>query len=121
MHERLDRARRRPRLEGRAGLAQLDPPALGLAEAEALADERVQVDASREDVASRGGRIDLQPMLGERVLELLRLDQRQLLLGPAGVEVAVAFEPLAGNGRGRVDRMRQIAAVAEMKIASTRP
>ena len=109
MHERLDRTRRRPRLEGRAGLAQLDSPALGLAETEALADERVQVDAPREDVASRGGRVDLQPVLGERMLELLRLSiSKQTVLV---IEVAVAFEPLPGNGRYRLDPMRQVAAV----------
>src|SRR6266540_3948889 len=52
MREAFDDARLREALEVRARLAQLDADAFDGADAEALADERVEVDAAREDVAA---------------------------------------------------------------------
>src|SRR5207342_33323 len=91
--ERLDRARLRSGLERLARLAELHAAALDLADPKALADQIVQAHAAREDVAPGDRRIDREPVLLERVLELLCLDQRQLLTGTAGVPVAVALEP----------------------------
>ena len=63
-------------LERRARLAQLDADALDVADAEALADELVQVDAAREDVAPALGRAELDAVLGGALRERLGRDQR---------------------------------------------
>ena len=109
MNKRLDRAGRGPRLHRRARLAQLDAPALERTDPEPLADESVEVDTAGEQVATSRRGIDLQPVLDGGALELLGLDQRQLLLRPARVEVAVPCEPLAGHGRHRLDGMWHVA------------
>src|SRR5262249_19035372 len=97
VQEALDHAGLRHRLEAGARLAQRDAFALDGTDAEALADERVQVDAAREDVAPRLGRRQLESVLRREALERLRGDQRQRLprLGAALEVVAVADEPLA--------------------------
>jgi hypothetical protein len=58
MDEGLDHAGLRHRLEVRARLAELDPCAFDVADAEALADELVHVDPACEDVAPRRSRLD---------------------------------------------------------------
>src|SRR3954454_23844751 len=93
-------------LEVRARLAEAAADALGLADAEAPADERVEVDAAGDDVAAR---------LGGREAELvddLGLDQRQVVAVGVGVgeralvlEVAVALEAAAGVGVGLLDQL----------------
>ena len=102
----LDHAGLRQRARGLAGLAQLDADALDVADAEALADERVQVDAAREDVAARLGGADLDAVLGLQAFERLGLDQRERLARLRSVleVVAVAGEPFAGVRRDAFDR-----------------
>ena len=78
---------------------------------EAPADERVQRDAARDDVAAR-----LLPRQVDFV-EHLRLDERQLVPASgaaersASVEVAVAREPAAGDGADRVDRDERLLRI----------
>ena len=95
-------------LEVGARLAQAAADALGLADAEAPADERVEVDAAGDDVAARlGGR---EPEL----VDDLALDQRQVVAVGVGVgeralvrEVAVALEAAAGVGLRAVDELHR--------------
>ena len=76
MHERAQDAGRGEPLEQRARLAQPAADALHVADGEPAADERVQVDAARHDVAARvGGR--------EQALEPLGLDEREVVAGRA--------------------------------------
>src|SRR3954465_10495315 len=95
-------------LEVGARLAQAAADALGLADAEAPPDERVEVDAAGDDVAAR---------LGGREAELvddLALDQREVVAVGGGVgeralvrEVAVALEAAAGLGVRAVDELHR--------------
>src|SRR5205807_3295244 len=99
-------------LQVQTRLAELDPAALELADAEALADEIVESHAARQHVPARRGAVELDPVLGLEGLERLGLDQRQLPVGAVAlVLVAVADEPLAGHGVDGLDRMRQLAAL----------
>src|SRR5919198_1667411 len=99
VHEALDHARLRHRLEVGARLAELDTLAFDVSDAEALADEVVHVDTAGDDVAARLARLD-----GDAVLALHRLDRfgrdqrdRSPGRGLAVVEVAVALEAAAGE------------------------
>src|SRR3954447_4164880 len=95
-------------LEVGARLAQAAADALGLADAEAPPDERVEVDPAGDDVAAR---------LGGREAELvddLALDQRQVVAVGVGVgerarvrEVAVALKAAAGVGMRAVDELHR--------------
>src|SRR5262249_59563097 len=66
----------RHRLQVRARLAQLDAAALDVADAEGLADERIHVHATRDDVAPRLARLDRDPVLPIHRLDRLGRDER---------------------------------------------
>ena len=68
-------------LEVVAGLAQLDPFALDLADPKALAHQVVQPDSAGEDIAARFRRGQLDPLLGLQRLQRLGLDQREVVAG----------------------------------------
>src|SRR4051812_49308104 len=95
-------------LEVGARLAQAAADALGLPDAEAPPDERVEVDAAGDDVAARlGGR-------EAELLDDLALDQRQIVAVGVGVgeravvrEIAVALEAAAGVGVRAVDELHR--------------
>src|SRR3954447_3330224 len=95
-------------LEMGARLAQAAADALGLADAEAPPDERVEVDPAGDDVAARlGGR-------EAELLDDLALDQRQIVAVGVGVgeralvrEIAVALEAAAGVGVRAVDELHR--------------
>jgi hypothetical protein len=95
----------------RAGLAQLDPDALDVADPEAFADERVQVDAACEHVPPARLGAELDPALVvERAQGFLgdegeRVPGRRLAVRPV---VAVAGEALAGMCLDAVDGLRQL-------------
>ena len=109
-------------LELGAGLAQAAADALGLSDAEAAADERVEVDAAGDDVAAG---------LGGRQAELvddLGLDQRQVVAvgvrvgeGAGGLVVAVADEPAAGVGGASSTSSIGASAAGATAIASIVP
>src|SRR5262245_48006024 len=103
MDERPQQAGPSELLEVRAGLAEPSSDALGGAELESPADEAVQPDAARDDVAARlaPGKVDLVEHLG--------LDERQLVAAAWPAEralpgrVAVAFEAAARDCADLVD------------------
>ena len=89
---------------------------------EAAADERVEVDPARDDVAARVLRGEAE------LLERLGLDERELVavrvrLGEraAALVVAVALQPAAGVRGDLVDELDRASASAAIAIASTRP
>jgi hypothetical protein len=87
-------------LQVQARLAQLHPKALDLTDPKAPADQIVQSHAAHHHLPARRG-------AGEGdALQHFRLDQGERLTGRGAllVEVAVALEPLAGEGAGRLDR-----------------
>jgi hypothetical protein len=112
MHERLDHARLCHRLEMRAGLTELDPLALDVADAEALADELVDVDPAREYVATRRGRLDRDVALERNRIHRFGRDQgdtssrRRVAVFP---EVTVALEAASGVRADALDRSRELA------------
>src|SRR5437763_97206 len=96
-------------LEVAAGLAQLDPDALDLADAEAAPDQVVQGDSAGHHVAADLVRRQLDARVREQPLERLRLEQRQVAAGlvdlrpgPLAAVIAVAADPAAGHD---VDRL----------------
>ena len=94
------------RLQVRARLAELDAAALDVADAKALADERVQAHAARRELTARLARRELDAVLGGELLELLALDQRQVLLGRgARLELAIAAKSCAGDRLDALDRV----------------
>src|SRR5258708_4726749 len=109
VEEPCDHAGLRQLPEARARFAELDPDAFDAADAEGAADQRVQVDAAREDVAARLGGGHLDAVLGCHRLECLGGDQRQRNAGlRTGLEVvAVADQSLARVGLGALDRRRR--------------
>src|SRR5262249_9106675 len=79
--------------------------ALDLADAKPAPDERVEVDATGEDVSTRGGGAELDSGLREERLERLGSDQRDVAVALGlhprlGGEIAVALEATRGD---RVD------------------
>jgi hypothetical protein len=80
-------------LEMTARLAELDAEALDLADAEAFADERIDVHVAHGDLSPGLTRLQAD------VLDDLGGDERHRLARASalGVEMAVAFEPLSGN------------------------
>jgi len=105
--ELLDDPRPRHRLEMPARLAELHAEALDLADAEALADERVEVDAARRHLPPR--RASRQ---ADR-LDVLSLHECQRLtrLGAAVAKVAISVEAFAGDGADGVDRPKLAAFI----------
>jgi hypothetical protein len=112
MHERLGHTWLCHRLEMRAGLTELDPLALDVADAEALADELVDVDPAREHVAARCGRLDRDVALERNRIHRFGRDQchpsprRRVAVFP---EVTVAFETASGVRTDALDRSRELA------------
>src|SRR3990170_4975108 len=93
-----------------AGLVEAEAAQHHLAGAELAADQVVQRDALRHDVATGLPRLDLRLVVALQRLDRLKLDERDLAAaarraGPAagGAEVAVAFESFAGDGAGLLD------------------
>src|SRR5215211_2087926 len=101
MHHPAQHARMGERGEVRTRLAQLDPDALDVSDAEALADEGVEVDAAREHVPPARLRGELDSALLLKRVELLLGDQRERVPGRRRAVrpvVAVAGEALARVG-----------------------
>ena len=95
-----------------ARLAQAVAAALGLAHHEAPADQVVEGEAARHDVAAGLPRPQFDAVLARERLDRLGLDQRDVparlaILGerPAAREVAVALEPAAGDRGGLGDAL----------------
>src|SRR5438067_458382 len=86
MGQLLDDPRPGHRLEMPTRLAELDAVALDLADAEALADEPVEVDAAGRHLPTR------RAVRKPDGLDLLRLDERERL---AGLRAALAVVPVA--------------------------
>src|SRR4051812_39531488 len=101
----------------RARLAQLDAFALDVPDAETPADERVQVDPSRQHISAARLRGELHPaLLVERAQRLLgdegeRVSGRRAAVGPV---VAVAREALSGMRLYPLPRLRQLAFWADV-------
>jgi hypothetical protein len=114
MRERLDHARLCHRLEMCAGLTELDPFAFDVADAEALADELVDVDPAREHVASRCGRLDRNVALERDRIHRLGGDQGhassrgRVAVSP---EVTVALETASCVSTNALDGSRELAAL----------
>lgn len=97
-----ERARTRQLLKVVAGRAEANAAALDLADAEALADERLQADAAGDDVAAALARRegDAGPF---ELLQVFHVNEGQLAaVASVGVEagtegVAIAFEPRSGD------------------------
>ena len=90
MDEPAQGAGRRHPLEPRARLGRALSEAGHLAELEAAPDQRVQIDAARDDVAPRGPGLQLDAMFVVQRLDGLGLDQRELLAtAPVGREAAL--------------------------------
>jgi hypothetical protein len=107
--ECLDHARLRHRLEMRARLTELDPFALDVADAEALADEFVDVDPAREDVAASRSRLDRHDALTRNGIHRFSRDQSDT--SPRGrvavfPVVTIAFETASRAGTDPIDRSR---------------
>ena len=81
VHHPPHHARPGQALEVVAGLAQLDPLALDLADPEALAHQVVEADSPGQDVAARLRRGQLDPLLGLQRLQRLGLDQGEVVAG----------------------------------------
>src|SRR3954452_17556272 len=95
-----------------ARLAELDALALDPADAEAPADERVEVDAAGEHVAARRLVGELDPGVLAQPLERLGRDQRERLPGPGLVRaVVLALEGAARERGDALDRRRQRTAL----------
>jgi hypothetical protein len=109
MDECLDHARLRHRLEMRARLTKLDPFAFDVADAEALADQLVDVDPTREDVAASSSRLDRHDAVTRNCSHRLGCDQgdssprRRVAVFPV---VAVALETSSRAGTDPIDRSR---------------
>ncbi len=101
----LDDAAAGQPLQVEARLAKLDPLAFDVADPEPLADQVVDPDAAHHDLPPRlrAGQAD--------VLQYFGLDQGQRLTraGPAGEEVAVALQAMAGDGLDGADRTQRVA------------
>ena len=103
MNERPKQARSGESLKVSARFAQPSPDALGGADAESPADQAVEGDAARDDVAARllPGELDL--------VEHLCLDESELVTATGSAEralagrVAVALEPPARDCDDLVD------------------
>ena len=108
----LDHAGARHALERRARLAELDADALDVADAEALADERVQVDPAREHVAAAFGGVEIGiPVSAAPSSSASAAISVSARPGGAVVEeVAVALEPAACDARGRARPARAAPA-----------
>src|SRR6266487_895975 len=97
----------------RAGLAELYAFAFDVADAEALADEIVDVDPTREDVAPRCSRLDRNATFVRNRFHRLGCDQgdsssrRRVPVFP---EVAVALETASCVRTHALDRSRELAA-----------
>ena len=112
MRKSLDHARLGHCLQRRARLAQLHAAALDAADTEALADELVDVDSARDDVAARFASLDRDAVLALHRLERLGRDQRQRSARLRFVEVvAIALEPAACMRAHGVDRLGQLAVL----------
>src|SRR5256885_9954257 len=105
VHEPAHDARLGEALEVRAGLAQLDPDALHLSDQEALAHERIEARAARDDLAPALARAELDAVLRGERLERLGLDQGDvaarllaLAFGQRVPGLSVAHEALSGLG-----------------------
>jgi len=109
VHESLDYSRLRHRLEVRAGLAELDPFAFDVTDAETLADELVDVDAAREDVAPGCSRFDRHVAVLRNRSHRFGRDQRDrasrgcVAFGPV---VTVALETAPGVSADALDWSR---------------
>jgi len=107
--ECLDHARLRHRLEVRARLAELDPFAFDVADAEALADELIDVDAAREDVAPGCSRLNRHVAVLRNRIHRFGRDQRdpsprgRVAIFPV---VTVTLETAACESTDAVDRSR---------------
>jgi hypothetical protein len=114
MRERLDHTRLCHRLEMRAGLTELDAFAFDIADAEALADELVDVDTAREHVAPRRGRVDRHVALERDRVHRLGRDQGhassrgRVAFRP---EVTVALETASCVCTDALDRSRELAGL----------
>ena len=104
MHERPQDARLGQALQVRARLAQALAEALHVADREAPADERVEVDPARDHVATGADRVAHQAGVDQRQVVPARVRVGE---GAAAVEVAVALEAAAGVGDGLVDGVRR--------------
>src|SRR5439155_5597922 len=114
MDERLDHARLCHRLEMRAGLTELDPFAFDVADAEALADELVDVDPTREHVAPRCGRLDRNVAFERDRIHRLGRDQGHASSrGRVAVfpEITVALETASCVRTDALDRTRELAGL----------
>src|SRR6266545_7086518 len=110
MREALDDARLREALEVLARLTELDADAIDVADAEALADERIEVDPAREHVAARFSARHVDPALRGERLERLGRDQGECAAGLGAVleVVAIADEALAGVRAHAFHRRRKL-------------
>src|SRR5689334_16692528 len=74
--------------------AEADAEALDFADAEALADQRVEPDAARDDVAAALDRRKLDTILTLQRFQRLDLDQRQLpAVASVGVKAGFQHRP----------------------------
>ena len=111
MHERAQHRTAGVALDDGARLAQPHPPAAHLADRELVADEPVQLDAARDDVAavlvgSSGGSNDSHTSASISVSALPGIPDGNV---PVPGHVAVALEPAAGERADAVEQPRRLA------------
>src|SRR6266511_1130016 len=112
MRQALDDPRLRHGLQVRARLAELGTLAFHVADAEALADQCVDVDSARHDVTPCRRGLQRDAVLVLERLDSLGSDKGDRTPGRRFVEeVAIALEPASGDGANRRHPDRQLAVL----------
>jgi len=117
MHETHDHSGLGHRLEVQARLAELDALTLDITDAEATADQGIEIDPPSQHVPARSGRLERDSVLGLERVDGLCCDQsdRATCRSLGLVEVPVALQSATGNRANTVDRSRQLPVLGRQK------